>query len=317
MDAFWKTVNCQALENIDWFTDDCKCGFCVSGHILQQGIRLRIFCIVGLEKCLTDVMLLSFPGELLWIPPSLDYGNCRNHSWLKASGGIRLLCLRQGKRGTALPSILLNCAMLGNVLASMLSNCTMGDMKMDAPNFRISKVLMRDTSSYSFTAMERTVCWSAFTRFGCGVPSSSKVPFQTASTWICCQDIGMCHTFACRLRDLLEVPWLDNTGCAMNLVAREVHVLVVEFPGYGLCPGKPSEARFRWSSSDTSPESKQMPRVGQDSLDSAADVCFRYVREVAFIAVIENKSAKHRCAHVSICIIMIHYVSLCSNIMYQ
>jgi len=42
----------------------------------------------------------------------------------------------------------------------------------------------------------------------------------------------------------------------------EVHVLVVEFPGYGLCPGKPSE----------------------DSLDSAADVCFRYVREVLQVA---------------------------------
>eukprot|EP00434_Breviolum_minutum_P041709 symbB.v1.2.037105.t1/scaffold5389.1/size27643/2 len=117
----------------------------------------------------------SFPGELLWIPPSLDYGNCRNHSWLKASGGIRLLCLRQGKRGTALPSILLNC-----------------------PHARYFVLFLHSNG----------------------------------------EDIGMCHTFACRLRDLLE------------------------FPGYGLCPGKPSE----------------------DSLDSAADVCFRYVREVLQVA---------------------------------
>lgn len=64
----------------------------------------------------------------------------------------------------------------------------------------------------------------------------------------------------------------------------------------------------------TSPESKQMPRVGQDSLDSAADVCFRYVREVAFIAVLENKSAKHRCAHVSICIIVYQYICINSLI---
>lgn len=162
-------------------------------------------------------MLLSFPGELLWIPPSLDYGNCRNHSWLKASGGIRIgqnafffvFWARQKRHCFAEHSAKLcharECACK---YAVKLYNRGHGNGHggMDAPNFRISKVLMRDTSSYSFTAMERTVCWSAFTRFGCGVPSSSKVPFQTASTWICCQDIGMCHTFACRLRDLLEVP---------------------------------------------------------------------------------------------------------------
>ena len=92
-------------------------------------------------------------------------------------------------------------------------------------------------------------------------------------------------------------------------------MLVVEFPGYGLCPGKPSEARFTSSSSDRSPR-VQTNATGQDSLDSAADACFRYVREVVFIAVLENKSAKHRCAHVSICINMYQYVSICIN-MYQ
>ena len=88
-------------------------------------------------------------------------------------------------------------------------------------------------------------------------------------------------------------------------------MLVVEFPGYGLCPGKPSEARFTSSSSDRSPR-VQTNATGQDSLDSAADACFRYVREVVFIAVLENKSAKHRCAHVSICINMYQYVSIAS-----
>lgn len=55
----------------------------------------------------------------------------------------------------------------------------------------------------------------------------------------------MCHTFASRLRDLLEV-----------------HVLAVEYPGYGLCSGKPSE----------------------ETLLSAAELSFRYVREVLQVA---------------------------------
>ncbi|CAJ1411331.1 unnamed protein product, partial [Effrenium voratum] len=41
------------------------------------------------------------------------------------------------------------------------------------------------------------------------------------------EDIGMCHAFVSRLRDLLEV-----------------HVLAVEYPGYGICPGTPSEERL-------------------------------------------------------------------------
>ncbi|CAL1146446.1 unnamed protein product [Cladocopium goreaui] len=104
----------------------------------------------------------SFPGELLWIPKSLDYAKC--------------------EKGTALPGILLNCLHARYFVLFLHSNG---------------------------------------------------------------EDIGMCHTFASRLRDLLEV-----------------HVLLVEFPGYGLCSGKPSE----------------------DSLQSAADACFRYVREVLQVA---------------------------------
>ncbi|CAE7205391.1 abhd13 [Symbiodinium sp. KB8] len=41
----------------------------------------------------------------------------------------------------------------------------------------------------------------------------------------------MCYNFACRLRHLLEV-----------------HVLIMEYPGYGICPGKPSEDSFRQAS---------------------------------------------------------------------
>eukprot|EP00439_Symbiodinium_sp_Y106_P018764 s2012_g2.t1 len=45
------------------------------------------------------------------------------------------------------------------------------------------------------------------------------------------EDLGMCYNFACRLRHLLEV-----------------HVLIMEYPGYGICPGKPSEESFRQAS---------------------------------------------------------------------
>ncbi|CAE7214699.1 abhd17c, partial [Symbiodinium necroappetens] len=45
------------------------------------------------------------------------------------------------------------------------------------------------------------------------------------------EDLGMCYNFACRLRHLLEV-----------------HVLIMEYPGYGICPGKPSEDSFRQAS---------------------------------------------------------------------
>ncbi|CAE7723973.1 unnamed protein product [Symbiodinium pilosum] len=51
----------------------------------------------------------------------------------------------------------------------------------------------------------------------------------------------MCYTFACRLRKLLEV-----------------HVLIMEYPGYGICPGKPSE----------------------ESLHKASQTCLSFVTEV-------------------------------------
>ncbi|CAK8998431.1 unnamed protein product [Durusdinium trenchii] len=104
----------------------------------------------------------SFPGELLWIPQSLDYAQC--------------------EKGTALPAILINCLHARYFILFLHSNG---------------------------------------------------------------EDIGMCHTFASRLRDLLEV-----------------HVLAVEYPGYGLCSGKPSE----------------------ETLLSAAELSFRYVREVLQVA---------------------------------
>lgn len=42
------------------------------------------------------------------------------------------------------------------------------------------------------------------------------------------EDLGMCYNFGCGLRHSLEV-----------------HVLLVEYPGYGICPGRSSEASLR------------------------------------------------------------------------
>mmetsp|Transcript_81362 Transcript_81362/g.225277 ORF Transcript_81362/g.225277 Transcript_81362/m.225277 type:complete len:487 (+) Transcript_81362:111-1571(+) len=55
------------------------------------------------------------------------------------------------------------------------------------------------------------------------------------------EDIGLCYPFGCGLRLVLEV-----------------HVLLVEYPGYGLCPGESSE----------------------ETLSKAADAAFRFVCEV-------------------------------------
>mmetsp|Transcript_96859 Transcript_96859/g.215957 ORF Transcript_96859/g.215957 Transcript_96859/m.215957 type:complete len:435 (+) Transcript_96859:135-1439(+) len=55
------------------------------------------------------------------------------------------------------------------------------------------------------------------------------------------EDIGLCYTFGCGLRMVLEV-----------------HVLLVEYPGYGICPGCASE----------------------DSICHAADAAFRFATEV-------------------------------------
>ncbi|CAJ1416517.1 unnamed protein product [Effrenium voratum] len=86
----------------------------------------------------------SFPGELLWIPPTLDYATCH--------------------KSTCLPALFLKC-----------------------PNAKFFILFLHSNG----------------------------------------EDIGMCHAFVSRLRDLLEV-----------------HVLAVEYPGYGICPGTPSEERL-------------------------------------------------------------------------
>ena len=64
-------------------------------------------------------------------------------------------------------------------------------------------------------------------------------------------------------------------------------MLVVEFPGYGLCPGKPSEVHFyfriclvvNWCKLLESNLVSLSTKCVEESLQSAADATFRYVRE--------------------------------------
>merc|ERR550532_549750 len=55
------------------------------------------------------------------------------------------------------------------------------------------------------------------------------------------EDVGLCHSFGAGLRSVLEV-----------------HVLLMEFPGYGICPGRSSE----------------------ETLWQAAQAAFRFISEV-------------------------------------